>query len=792
MTDAKKIAVGAFDAPMSCVDDYPPPPSEPWVDPQAKHIFVPISFVPETGSAGHAANDLAKSMEKLRMTTDGKQINPRAPTTDMKSEGKGANSGLGYNSEQRSPKATFKGRRVGVDIKKHFPPNYVFTPLEIEFLVSIHDECGFCKDSDSGVPHTLIEKCFFHWRCVRCNRFSEYHPVGAPAYLVCKCSGGMHFDKPVKTQTLNIETSGSLKGSRGPCKWWKEGQVCWRHNKGLCLYDHSVGMKSLTGGGKYGLLTSNKTAPKPHDFTTMCNSITDGLANGTVVWEGKGLEQPTSSSLQSTSMPANPNGGMEHKKPLFKKKTLTDTENINLLCDSLDNMSLPRNDFGIYTPMVDDFKFTVPLEPRSAFETPTFEFSPVTSAGTDDVGGEARSCSPNEETDRKYFDDQGHVKELKNLPTHIDNNVLLGLRGLQVPNESKYDKSKYHISLQGAWNNVEHKHALKNSGKSIVQKPSLETPPLSVTLPSVSPPIPLVSQPPVYLEEGRLNNAYFQDYSNLNFQYVSRFQPSVRNVNKIGWLHWILDAFGVDIYVRVKSTFLYAIAAREDDLRSTFASTINLDHKDPLSVAVNYHETLGIDILGYKFFFPFKNFSTDVVASYEAFTQILAGPTFSISMGDSNAFLAAVRSDRSTNNINLNRYASTAYKHWTYILAYQNFNSVRESIDNISLPSVPLNLELTSTATDSLRSPVLASMDRGRMSKYGLRALKTILGCLFAYPLVVKWLVPLGLKLIPSIALISQQAWLAVMAVMYRSPIVPPLRGLAFSLADGFRNISGL
>jgi len=316
----------------------------------------------------------------------------------------------------------------------------------------------------------------------------------------------------------------------------------------------------------------------------------------------------------------------------------------------------------------------------------------------------------------------------------------------------------------------EHKHAPVPEGGSLpvphqinqplpVEEIKLPLPPV-VPIPRPGPeahvPMDIGGLPPGPVNLIAVNEAA-GDYSNLNFQFVSRRYPPGRNEN-IGWAHWILEKFGVDIYVRVTSAYSYAVAARGEDLRSSFASTTRLDHKDPLYAVVQYSETIGFDILGLKFFLPWTNFTRPVVVSYEAFTQLSQGPSFAIGMEDGTAFLAAARSDRCTNNINLNRYSSTSIKHWTSILAFKRFSSVLSEFNDITLPSVPLNLDAINMATTSPRLMGQSSTGREKMLSFALRAVKILVGLQLGYLLVANVLEPLGHNLAQLTLSILQQA----------------------------------
>jgi len=626
-----------------------------------------------------------------------------------------------------------KGNRFPIKVRAILPKDYILDESETAFFEMLTDPCGFCKTGSAGLPETLVENCFKHFRCMRCNGFSALD--SAPKYVVCHCTAGFQRQTTIVPK-LHGETAGHSKGSNGICWWFGQGKC----SRGAgCRYEHVSGVQPA--------IKNIKSDKKYENLTYTVSSMGD--------------------SSSSSSVSANPKGGPVTRE-IKQKRSLGD-----LAVDKA-TRDLEQFHFGEYVaPHSPTYGFTDTTHPLSpsygrgkeySAKHPKVEFE---FKGDFDVG----STSPTEamdklnfpfDTDGKYFTVTAKEPETKIVPD-------LPLGGLGAP--STLDQANLVSSFQALTVvppvMFEHKHALVPQGGQLpVPHQIVAAPPAPVG------PIP----GPVNL---MAINEPAGDYSNLNFQFVSRRYPPGRNEN-IGWVHWILEKFGVDIYVRVISAYSYAVAARGEDLRSSFASTTKLDHKDPLYAVVQYSETTGFDILGLKFFFPWVNFSRSVVVSYEAFTQLSQGPSFAIGMDDGTAFLAAARSDRCTNNINLNRYSSTSIKHWTSILAFKRFSSVLSEFDNVTLPSVPLNLDYSSTGTTSPRLMDPSLMDRGKTLKFVIRVLKICAGFQLGYLLVSMLLVPLGRNLIQLAASISRQALLAAADATCPQSIKYCYRGLKY------------
>jgi len=224
-------------------------------------------------------------------------------------------------------------------------------------------------------------------------------------------------------------------------------------------------------------------------------------------------------------------------------------------------------------------------------------------------------------------------------------------------------------------------------------------------------------------------------FQNLNFEYVTPKSPG--HVNP-GYLAYFLEWLGFPMVVSVKSQVVRPVDGLSSDLRIDFAKAVDLKHVDPLLVVTNLTERLGVRLFGWNLILPWACVDLDLLVSYEAFLQIVQGPTVSFLNLPSMNYLCSHRSDRVLASVSLNRYLTTSLRHATNMLAFKRSMYDQSFLSGVSSPPVSLNAGGLSMGTMSMRPAGLASTGPGTTSSLKYWILAVITGCLFGYLWVVR------------------------------------------------------
>lgn len=339
--------------------------------------------------------------------------------------------------------------------------------------------------------------------------------------------------------------------------------------------------------------------------------------------------------------------------------------------------------------------------------------------------------------------------------------------------------------LQGKcrYENCKFSHSVENKHASVLTKPIKFVPASDAKLPTdiemkverdeliVRPPTPpKFTENKPQVNDDRVN-LLIETFENLNFQCVTSKSPGHLNP---GYIASFLEWLGFNMKVSVKSEVVRRIGNIGDDLRNDFAQSMDCKHKDPLLVVVRLTERIGFEILKFKIFLPWKSFNKELLVSYEAFTQIIQGPSLNFLSPDAVNYLTAFRSDRVLSTVLINRYFTDELRHATQMLAFKRIEFVKAQMENVNVPSLPLNSEGLSTGTTLMRSTRPNSTVRGKMLSFLKSTAYVGLGALFVYLLVTKCVAPVIRSLMGSITLTPLRRYPPVWDVTYRSEWYQP------------------
>jgi len=284
-------------------------------------------------------------------------------------------------------------------------------------------------------------------------------------------------------------------------------------------------------------------------------------------------------------------------------------------------------------------------------------------------------------------------------------------------------------------------------------------------------------------------NLLIETFENLNFQYVTSKSPGHLNP---GYIASFLEWLGFNMKVSVKSEVVRRIGNIGADLRNDFAKSMDCKHEDPLLVVVKLCERIGVEIFKFKLFLPWRSYNKELLVSYEAFTQVIQGPTLNFLSSDAVNFLSAFRSDRVLSTVSVNRFMTDELRHATQMLAFKRIEFVKANLQNINQPTVPLNSDGLSTGTISMRSTRPNLTVREKMWNFLKLTTRVGLAGLCAYLLVMKFVVPVSRSLMAGITLTPHPVSLREWDVISRGVWPKWQNDFVFSRALGSKRILSL